>query len=244
MTLVYCFFLFLYGCTWGSFLMVIGARIPLQQSIVFSRSRCPHCRNQLSPSELIPLLSYLIQKGRCRQCKRSISLFYPLMEWVTGLLFIFSFWYARSDVETTLVLFLLCSFGLVFTVTDLTYRILPNRIMFSFFILVYLLNAFLRSSNFYAYALTGLGFFSFFYVFYLAFPNGIGGGDVKYYAIIGFLLGYQASLFAVILACAFASSTFLLLRIYKNIPKNTPIPFAPFIFIGAFLSYILTPLLF
>lgn len=243
MTLLYCFFLFLYGCIWGSFLMVVGLRIPLQQSIIFSRSHCPHCRKKLSSSELIPLFSFLIQKGRCRQCKSSISLLYPLTEWVTGLLFVLSFWYARLDLETTLVLFLILSFGLVFTVTDLTYRILPNRILFAFFIVVFLLNVFLRSTNFYTYVLTGIGFFCFFYAFYLIFPGGIGGGDVKCYGIIGFLLGYQASLLAVILACIFASITFLWFLFYRNIPKNTPIPFAPFIFVGAYLAYLLSPFL-
>lgn len=235
------FLLMIYGCVWGSFLTVVGLRIPINQPIVFSRSCCPHCEHPLAFVELIPLLSILIQKGKCRQCKEPISVLYPLTEWMTGLLFAVSFWYAPLHWETTLTLFLLLSFGIIFSVTDLAYRILPNKIMFWFLIAVFILNSFFHQADFYHYLLNGLGFFSFFYMFYLLFPNSIGGGDVKCYGVLAFLLGYQISLLAVLFASGLACTVFFCVRLFKRIPKDLPIPFAPFIFIGAYLAYLTSP---
>jgi len=80
------------GCCFGSFLMVIGLRVPVHQSIVFPRSHCPHCHSTLHFFELIPILSYLIQRGRCRNCQQHISISHPLAEALTGFIFLYIFY--------------------------------------------------------------------------------------------------------------------------------------------------------
>lgn len=233
--------LVLYGSIWGSFLMVAGLRIPLHQSIVFSRSYCPHCKEPLSPIELIPLISVLIQKGKCRHCKEPVSFIYPLAELTTGLLTAFSMWHAQLNWTVFFTLFLLLSFGVVFSVTDLAYRILPNQIMHCFLVAVILFHGFFHRTHLISYLITGIGFFAFFYTFYLLFPNSIGGGDVKCYGVIGFLLGYQTALTALFMATGLACLVYFFLRMLKLIRKETPIPFAPFIFMGAYASYLTHP---
>lgn len=230
-----------YGTVWGSFLTVAGLRIPLHQSIVCSRSYCPQCKATLSPMELIPVVSILIQKGKCRHCRNTVSFLYPVTELIVGGLVAFSIWHAQMNWTTILTLCLLLSFGIVFSITDLVYRILPNRIMLCFFISVFSFHFFFHPTHFMSYLLTGFGFFVSFFVFYLLFPNSIGGGDVKCYGVIGFLLGYQTTLTALFFASGLACLVYFFLRIFKLVRKETPIPFAPFIFIGAYISSLLTP---
>lgn len=231
----------LYGSVWGSFLTVAGLRTPLRQPFVFSRSACPHCKATLTPIELIPIFSILVQKGRCRHCKEPIALLYPLTELAAGLLGAFSIWYAQMDWSRIATLFLIISFGILFSVTDLAYRILPNKLMLCFLGAVFFFRIVLRPAAFIPYLLTGVGFFAFFYLFYLLFPDSIGGGDVKCYGVIGFLLGYQVTLAAILFASGLACLIYFFLYFFKGVRKETPIPFAPFIFIGAYVSYLFSP---
>lgn len=231
----------LYGSVWGSFLTVAGLRIPLRQPFVFSRSACPHCKTALAPIELIPVLSILFQKGRCRHCKQPIALLYPLTELAAGLLGAFSIWYVHMDWNSMATLFLLISFGILFSVTDLTYRILPNKLMLCFLAAVFFVHIVFRPAAFIPHLLTGIGFFAFFYLFYLLFPDSIGGGDVKCYGVLGILLGYQTTLAALLFASGSACLVYFFLRFFKDFRKDTPIPFAPFIFIGAYVSYLFSP---
>ena len=244
MSILTIFPLTIYGLIWGSFLTVVGLRAPLNQSFVFSRSSCPHCQHTLSSTELIPLFSILFQKGKCRHCQHPIALLYPLVEFTTAFLFVFSFLWVQPNWINLGSLFLILSFGIVFSVSDLTTQILPDKIMLLFFTVVFLFQLFIRPKDFFSYLICGIGFFTFFYLFYLFFPTSIGGGDVKYYGILGFLLGYQTTALAILLTCILASAVYLPLRFLKKHHKNQLIPFAPFIFLGAYTAYLISPLFF
>lgn len=234
----------IYGLIWGSFLTVVGLRAPLNQSFVFSRSCCPHCQHVLSSKELVPLFSILFQKGKCRHCKHQITLLYPLAEFATACLFVICFLWEQPNWLAFGSLFLVLSFGMIFSISDLTTQILPDKIMSLFFILVFLFNWIGRSEFFFSYLICGIGFFTFFYSFSFFFPHSIGGGDIKYYGVLGFLLGYQTTALALLLACSIACAVYLPLRFIKKHNRNQPIPFAPFIFLGAYISCLISPLFF
>ena len=120
------------GCCFGSFLMVVGLRVPIHQSIVFPRSHCPNCQQTLQVFELIPILSYVNQKGRCRNCKQPISILYPLAEAFTGAIFLATFLtFLYSPTEGLFVIGII-SFSLIFIITDICYQLLPDRIMLFF----------------------------------------------------------------------------------------------------------------
>lgn len=230
-----------YGCVWGSFLTVVGLRLPISQPLVFARSACPNCQHVLTAKELIPVFSILHQKGRCRHCCQPISFLYPIIELTSAISLCLIYIYTGPDLFSLASSLVLLSFGIVFSVSDLTYQVLPDKIMLWFLAAVFAVHTLNSMEFFLVYLSTGIGFFFFFYLFYLFFQNGIGGGDVKCYGILGFLLGYRTCVLALLLACLLVLALHLPLLLAKKITPQHTIPFAPFIFIGAFLAYLTGP---
>lgn len=226
------------GCCFGSFLMVIGLRVPVHQSIVFPRSHCPTCHQTLRFFELIPILSYLVQKGRCRNCQQPISISHPLAEALTGFIFLYLFYTYLFFPKEGLFIIGLVSFGLIFIISDIYYQLLPDRVMIFFFLWVFLGRLVIHPYPFSFYFFSGMGFFSFFYLLYQFSSIPIGGGDIKLFGIIGLLLGYNLTLIAIMIACFSALLVNFPLVVSKRITYKHPIPFAPFIFFGSFLTYI------
>ena len=227
------------GCCLGSFLMVIGTRVPIHQSIVFPRSHCTNCHHTLSIFELIPILSYLIQKGRCHDCQQKISILYPLVELFMGFAFLFIFSTYLSFPIEGLFITGIVAFGLIFIISDSYYQLLPNELMSLFFLWVFLGRLVIYPYLISFYIFSGLGFFSFFYLVYHFSSTPIGGGDVKLLGIIALLLGYHSSIVALLFASMSAILVYLPIMFNKTISYNYPIPFAPFIFLGTFIAYCL-----
>lgn len=225
------------GCCFGSFLMVIGLRVPVHQSIIFPRSHCPTCHQTLRFFELIPIFSYLVQKGRCRNCQQTISISHPLAEALTGFIFLYLFYTYLFFPKEGLFIIGLVSFGLIFIISDIYYQLLPDRVMIFFFLWVFLGRLVIHPYPFSFYFFSGMGFFSFFYLLYQFSSIPIGGGDIKLFGIIGLLLGYNLTLIAIMIACLSALLVNFPLVVSKRITYKHPIPFAPFIFFGSFLTY-------
>ena len=238
---VYLMILCVYGFVWGSFLTVVGLRVPLNQPLAFARSACPNCHHVLTAKELIPVFSILHQKGKCRHCRQHISLLYPIIELASAASFCLIYLSVDHHVFALATSGLLLTFGIVFSVSDLTYQIMPDRIMRWFAAVVFTVHIFNGMKDFLFYSVTGVAFFLLFYLFYQHFPNSIGGGDVKCYGILGFLLGYQTCVLALLLACLLVFAVYLPLLLVKKITPQQAIPFAPFIFTGAFLAYLISP---
>lgn len=231
------------GCCLGSFLMVIGLRVPLHQSIVFPRSHCPNCHRSLRFFELIPIFSYLIQKGRCRNCQQVISIVHPIVEALTGFIFLYTFHAYLFLPAEGLFIIGVVSFSLIFIISDSYYQLLPDRLMILFFLWVFLGRLVIHPYPFSFYFFSGLGFFSFFYLLYQFSSTTIGGGDVKLLGIIGLLLGYNMTMMAIMIACLSALLISFSLVFSKKISYKHPIPFAPFIFFGTFSVYFLQDVL-
>ena len=139
MSIIYWTFFFLLGLIIGSFLNSIVYRLEKKESIVIKRSYCPFCKKVLSWFELIPLMSFIFQKGRCRNCNKKISYQYPLVELATGILFLLIFNFSAQGGSAAGWQFLISTVFLIFVVSclivifiyDLKHYIIPNQVVYS-----------------------------------------------------------------------------------------------------------------
>ena len=239
---------FIFGAIIGSFLNVCIYRIPAGLSIVKPRSRCGSCERTLSALDLVPILSWVFLKGRCRTCGVKISIRYPLVEALEGALFLVIF--ARFGLSyLTLTSWLFAAFLTVVYFIDIDHKIIPNKLVI-FGCLIGLIPVLMHvtigyplyySRAFYEPILgivipfTLMLATAFLSLILLKKP-GMGMGDVKVYAPIGLFLGWQLSLmslwFAFFLGGLFGIFWMVVLR--KS--KADYIPFAPFIVIGSLIS--------
>ena len=230
----YGMFTFILGATVASFLNVIAKSIPINQNWWSRRSACPHCQNTLKPLQLIPILSFLIQKGRCKPCHAPIPALYPLTEIAGGLLFTFPLAFPTNSNIHPLQTWLFFSLLLTVTLTDLYYQLIPNKILIAFGTPLFLMQPNIAT------AITG---FLFFYGTSLLGKvlfkkDTIGGGDIKLYLVIGLVLSIQSLLLSITISSAIA---LLYVFIFAK-DKHTPLPFAPFISLGAVIAYFLSML--
>lgn len=235
MTFMYIFF-FLIGILFGSFFNVVGLRIPKKQSIVQPRSHCVSCGTFLSWYELIPILSFLLLRGKCRNCQTSISIIYPFIELLTGLLFAFSF-YKLGFTDELFISLSLISLLIIITVSDLSYQLIPNRILFMFFFLFIFLRLLFPLHPWYDSLIgSAVGFTLLLFIAIIS-KGGMGGGDIKLFAVLGYLLGLKAILLTFLLS-VFAGSLFGVCGMMtKRLSRKSAIPFGPFIGIGALIAY-------
>ena len=184
---------FLFGLLLGSFYNVVGYRIPNGMSIVKPNSFCPKCRHELKWYELIPVFSFLIQNGKCRNCKSRISLFYPIMELTTGILFAISYLVFGFSFEF-IISILVVSFLVIVIVSDTNFLIIPDEITV-FFLLVTLVVEFIFKGL--SFTLSSIVYGSFmFSMMYVVMLLGkkilkeeaLGGGDVKLMFFVGIVL--------------------------------------------------------
>ena len=224
------------GFILGSFYNVVGLRVPLKESLVTPRSSCPNCKKVLSSIELIPIISFVIQVGKCRHCKVSISPIYPCMEIITGFLFVVAPLIVGWEIEL-LYSYALVSLLVIVTVSDLAYMIIPDKILLFFLPLFIALQMIIPNTYWVDSLLGGLIGFGLLFIISLLTGGGMGGGDIKLFALLGFILGVKyvvlAFFFSVIIGAVFGMIV-LLIGVLK---KRQPMPFGPFIAVGALLSY-------
>ena len=227
-------YIFILGMLFSSFYGVLAMRIPGKESIL-GRSYCPKCHHQLKLIDVIPLVGYLINKGRCRDCKEEIPIIYPLLEILGGILFLgayllygFSLTFAVSiifisvliiesisDIERMIVIDRIWMIGLSLL---LLIRIIEGKL------LIYLISSILLFSVLYLISYFGSRFYK---------REALGGGDIKLYLFIGFVLTWEQGLLSLFLA-----SFFGLIFGFLRTRKDHTIPLVPFIFMGVILSFI------
>ncbi len=223
------------GLAIGSFLNVCIDRLPERASIVSPPSHCPACGRRLAPFDLIPLLSYLFLRGRCRYCGAPIPRRVLLVELVTGLLFVL-LWY-RYGLSLWLLLATLytCFFIVIFFI-DLEHHLVLNRVIYPAIVVALL--AIPLTPNHDVVKLLGGGAIGFGLLFLVAFiyPAGMGMGDVKLATFIGLVVGFP-SVFVALLFSFVAGGLVgggLLLTGLKG--RKDPIPFAPFLVTGGMVA--------
>lgn len=230
---------FVIGCLLGSFYNVVGLRLPNGESIVFPNSHCTRCGHELSWYELIPILSYLCLGGKCRNCKEKISLMYPLIELLTGIVFAVSYYSFGFSYELIISLIIASLLSLVI-VSDINYMIIPDSFIVISGLLIIILN-FLQRGFLQGLVSIGYGFISFgILVLVMLIGNNIfrketlGGADIKLFFIIGLVFPPFTSMFVLVLACFVAFPVSIILYL-KN--KENMIPFGPFIMLSFLMVY-------
>ena len=236
------FFVFIFGAIIGSFLNVVILRLNTGESIVTGGSRCFSCGKKLKWQELIPVLSFVVQRGKCKGCGSKISWQYPIVEFITGIIFLLIFNFQFS-IFVTAYYFIMFSLLIIISVYDFHHQIIPNKLAYLFNFLVFL-NLFQVSSfKFQVYNfLTGLAFFAFFGALWL-FSKGkwMGLGDAKLALGIPWLLGACGGLWAFVFSFWVGALTgIILMFLAKNrYSMKSKIPFGPFLALGALLAFAL-----
>lgn len=235
-------FSFLIGISIGSFLNVCIARIPEKKSIVSPPSNCPKCGHGIKFYDNIPLLSYLILFGKCRNCKTPISLRYPLVELLTGILSMMLMFYYGPSISY-LVYFCLVAALITITFIDLDHRIIPDVISLPA-IPIGFLTSFLLVQLTWLDSLIGIlvggGSLLLVAVIYekLTGHEGMGGGDIKLLAMLGAFLGWEGVLFTILASSLLGTVIGGGAMLISGKGRKFAIPFGPFLSLGAVL-YIL-----
>jgi len=241
MEIIFSLFLFIFGLVIGSFLNCVIYRLEVKQSFVKGRSYCPHCKHQLSWKDLIPLLSYITLGGRCRYCKKIISVQYPAVELLTGLLFLLSF--NADHIVRSSYLLITISFFIILFVFDLKHYIIPDKVVLPAIIVALAYNTFsLVTGDFsflYFMKLFWAGFipaFVFFLIFVFSQGKWIGFGDIKLVLLMGLFLGPNRVLVALFLAFTLGAIIGLGLVIGTKKNMRSEIPFGPFLISGTLIA--------
>lgn len=231
--------LFFIGAILGSFYHVVGYRMPIGQSFIIDRSHCPSCSRQLKFYELIPIVSFILQNGKCRTCHTKIKLIYVLSEIFTGLLFIYPVWFYDVDGFRSGEIFIAWTFLsllIIISVSDIYYQLILDKVLL-FFASLFLLLYISYPNYSLVSGLIGAGFvFIVLYIIgllgqFLFKKEALGGGDIKLYAVIGFVLGISNALLSLFIAALFALVFILLFM--KD--RNKSLSFGPFIALSAYI---------
>ena len=230
------------GASIGSFVNVVADRLPLGQSLVYPASHCPVCNTALRPVDLVPILSYLWLRGRCRYCGAPIPARVPLIEALMGVLLTLAFiryGLTPGFVVAAVAIALLTAISLI----DLEHGIIPNRLVIPAAVVALAISplwpsleiarpflggtrmvASLESS-----VASGAGAFLIFLAIFLVYPGGMGAGDVKLAGMLGLLLGFPATVVAIWLAMVGGGLVAATLLLFKKLGRKTSIPFGPFL---------------
>ena len=221
----------LLGAAVGSFLNVVAYRLPLRQSIVKPRSRCTACDKQIAGYDNVPILSWLMLRGRCRNCGASISVRYPLIEALTACLFVAVALRVESAGELWPGLVLVSVLVLVAAI-DIEHRIVPNRILAPAALIALLLWLVADPERVLENLIAGAAAGGFLLIAAIAYPGGMGMGDVKLAAVMGFFLG-RAVAPALLIGFAVGVVVGIGIMAARGVAaRKQAIPFAPYLALG------------
>ena len=232
--------IFILGSVMGSFLNVLAVRLSNNESILWPSSHCPNCHHKLKWYELIPIVSYIVQKGRCRKCKVRSPISYLVIELVTGVLYAVSYHSFGFSYEYIISLIFISSL-IVIIVSDIEYMIILDEVIAISSISIILLELIFFGLNFTVEKIvSGILAFVTMYMIKLIGDKlfkreSMGGGDIKLMFLFGIVIGYALSICDIFLATfiAFPVAIFILFSRRDNL-----IPFGPFLAMGAILIHI------
>lgn len=232
-------FALVFGLLVGSFLNVCICRMPKEESIISPPSHCPQCSYRIRWYDNIPLVSYLLLRGKCRGCGTHISLQYPLVEFLNGILALFLF-LKFGPTPAFAALFLFSSALVVITFIDIEHQIIPDEISLPGIVIGFLLSFFLKEPGWID-SLFGilLGGGSLLLVAYgyqkLTGKDGMGGGDIKLLAMMGAFLGWKAVPFIIFSSSMIGSVVGVSIMLLQKKDSKLAIPFGPYLAFGAML---------
>ena len=230
---------FIIGTIFGSFYNVVGYRVPKGESLLYPSSHCTKCNHKLKPLELIPILSFLLLGGKCSKCKQKISWFYPIFEFLSGMLFMLSFIMFGLTFNCLLSI-LFVSMLLIIIVSDYQTMIIPDEVLIVFSVLILTVKYIIGSFNLVGISLlNGLGSFVFMFLLkllgdFIFKKESMGGGDIKLLGVYGIVLGFPLSIVSVFLAAIIGLPISL---IFLKVKKSHEIPFGPFLAVSALILW-------
>jgi prepilin signal peptidase PulO-like enzyme (type II secretory pathway) len=234
------------GLAIGSFLSAITYRLPKNAQFIKGRSACPRCKKQIAWYDNIPVISFLILKGKCRHCKKAISVRYPIIELATGLIFVLTgfgqvsclnkvssaslcSWNDILGIYTLPLFFLLIISLIIIFIIDLENKFIPDNLVFTGFATFVILLAVL-SPSFYKYLLSGFVASALLLLIHLFTKGkGMGLGDVKFALLAGTILGWPNTLYWMYISFISGALVGVILIVYKKAKFGKSIPFAPFL---------------
>jgi len=250
--------IFLFGTIIGSFLNVVIFRFNTGKTMVNSRSICMTCNRNLRWFELVPIFSFLIQGGKCRRCKESISYQYPLVEFITGIIFILVAQHFQNVLffSPSSYIFLITFFSFLFSILvvisvyDLRHKVIPDKLVY-FYIFVSFISIFVNTRGFgHLFFIPSLSFFlagpvlalPFALIWLFSKGRWMGLGDAKLMLGLGWMLGFYFGLASLVLAFWIGAIVGLLIMFFSHnkINMKTEIPFAPFLIISALIVFFLS----
>jgi leader peptidase (prepilin peptidase)/N-methyltransferase len=229
--------LFVLGAVIGSFVTVIAHRVPRKEGFVTGRSRCPSCGAEIRARDNVPLASWLVLRGRCRDCGEPISKLYPLTELGLGLLYLGTFLALGNDDAGELVLGLvLCTVLVAITLTDLELRLIPNTIVLAGSIAAVAIVAITDSGELGENALAAAIAGGIMFLIVLAYPRGMGMGDAKLVAMMGLYLGRAVAPAVLIGFLVGALVGVALIFRHGAEARKRAVPFGPFLALGGVIG--------
>lgn len=229
--------IFAFGACIGSFLNVCIYRIPAGLSIVHPGSRCPNCRTMIAFYDNLPILSFVLLRGKCRTCQAPIAIRYPVVELLTGLCAL-ACALAFGLTVHALVVFVFIATLIVVALIDLDHRIIPDAIslpgILFFFLAALAVPTVTWQSSIIGILAGGGSLFGVAWVYqFMTGREGMGGGDIKLLAMIGAMTGWQGVVFTLFAASAVGTAIGILLMIRSGRGMKLAIPFGPFLALGA-----------
>lgn len=237
MTIFIAIYITVIGLLFGSFFNVVGLRVPVGESVIHPPSRCGSCGTRLGAKDMIPVLSYMFSRGKCRHCGVEFSPVYPLFEAATGLLFLWM--YLRFGLTGAAAIgIVLASLCVIVTVADLKYMRIPNKVLLFFAPILIVLRFAFMDAAWWHYVLGGVFGGGLILLVVLLSKGGMGMGDVKLFALCGLILGIGPVILAFMLACAFGTVVGVMLIVFKVVQHKQPVPFGPWLALGTLIAYL------
>jgi leader peptidase (prepilin peptidase) / N-methyltransferase len=254
--------IFLLGLFIGSFLNVLADRLPRNETVIRGRSHCEKCKRELAWFDLIPLLSFILLKGKCRYCRVRLSSYYPIVEFTTGIFFTLTTFFILNGSQFPISNFqfsinyqlivslfyylIIVSSLIVVFFADLKYGIIPDKVIFPAMIISFLYLILNTKYLILSHLLSAIGACLFFLLLFLITRGkGMGFGDVKFAFLMGLVLGFPNIIISLYIAFLTGAIVGIILIIWrKKRIIGTSIPFGPFLVLGTFLAIFLGNFLF
>ena len=225
------------GLALGSFATVVAHRVPRGESIVSGRSRCPGCDATIAAHDNVPVLSWLLLRGRCRRCGERIPVRYPLTELAMAALFAATVLILGTDDVGQLALGLaLCALLVTITLTDLERRVIPNAVLLVGAVIGVAIAAAADPGSLAERGIAAAGAGGFLFCVALAYPRGMGMGDVKLVAVMGLYLGRAVAPAVLIAFAAGALVGLVLIALRGAAARKQAVPFGPFLALGGVIG--------
>jgi len=232
-------YVFLFGIVFGSYYSVIAYRVPIGMSMIKGRSMCETCRHTLHAKDLVPIFSWLFLRGRCRYCGAKIPPRYPVVELITGCLFVFA--YLREGYSAGLFLYAaFWSMLIVVTLMDYDHMIISEIVLLSFTLICAACLVWMKADILDHLLGCAVGFGAYLIIFLIAKAvykkEAFGFGDVELMASIGLILGLRGSVETVFLSFYVALMGVIIMKILgKAVKRKMEMPFGPYMCVAAFL---------